>query len=159
MKKDENVAELADGTYRKTRYQDAILIGCRLLLIRHQDLGDGHSYWLLPGGERIPGESPEACVAREMFEETGLIVRVEELALDFPSPAGDLYVSLKTYRCVPVGGEAAQGFEPELGAASRYAIAEVRWLELSEEGALDLVAGDAFPHPQLQAIRVTLGCA
>ena len=155
---DENVAELTDGAYRKTRYQGAILKGCTILLIRHQDHESGRSYWLLPGGGRIPGESPESCVAREMLEETGLQVQVAELVLDFPSPSGDLYERLKTYRCIPVGGEAAPGFEPEPGAASRYAISEVRWLDLSEEGALELVADDAFTCPQLQAIRDHLGC-
>ena len=155
---DEIEAKLSDGAYRRTRYQGAILKGCTILLIRHQDHENGQSYWLLPGGGRNPGESPETCVAREMLEETGLKVQVAELVLDFPSPLGDLYERLKTYRCIPVGGEAAPGFEPELGAASRYAIAEVRWLDLSEESALELVADDAFTYPQLQAIRDHFGC-
>jgi len=155
---DQIEVKLEDGAYRRTRYQGAILKGCTILLIRHQEHESGKSYWLLPGGGRIPGESPEACIAREMLEETSLKVQVEELILDFPSPVGDFYERLKTYRCIPVGEEAAPGFEPEPGAAGRYAIAEVRWLDLSEECALELVADDAFTYPQLQAIRQRLGC-
>lgn len=41
----------------------------RVLLARN-DRGE----WELPGGQLEPGETPEACVVREVFEESGLTV-------------------------------------------------------------------------------------
>ncbi len=39
----------------------------RLLLVRNTD----RPGWEMPGGAREPGEDPEACVRREIFEESG----------------------------------------------------------------------------------------
>src|SRR5688572_6988267 len=47
----------------------------RVLLHRRADDG----YWSLPGGAIDPGETPAAAVAREVHEETGLIVRAERV--------------------------------------------------------------------------------
>ena len=44
-----------------------------LLLVSHGD------YWYTPGGRAEPGESLPACVKREVWEETGLDVEVNEL--------------------------------------------------------------------------------
>jgi 8-oxo-dGTP diphosphatase len=48
----------------------------RLLLQRRSDTGT----WGLPGGTVDPGEPPARTVAREVHEETGLVVRPERLA-------------------------------------------------------------------------------
>ena len=47
----------------------------RVLLARHTE-GD---VWLLPGGAVEPGEAPADAAVREMWEETGLVVRVTRL--------------------------------------------------------------------------------
>lgn len=46
----------------------------RVLLLRND-----RDEWELPGGRLEPGESPEQCVVRELAEETGWPVTVEEL--------------------------------------------------------------------------------
>jgi ADP-ribose pyrophosphatase YjhB (NUDIX family) len=51
----------------------------RLLLIKRGN-EPGRGLWSLPGGRVEPGESDEAAVAREVAEETGLVVTVGELA-------------------------------------------------------------------------------
>jgi 8-oxo-dGTP pyrophosphatase MutT (NUDIX family) len=48
----------------------------QLLLVRHVDPPTGEEYWLPPGGGRERGETLAACAVREVFEETGLAVRV-----------------------------------------------------------------------------------
>src|SRR5437764_15030413 len=57
--------------------------------------------WGLPGGWLKHAESPEAGLVREVFEETGLSVRVDALlAVDF---WGDSQLDL-LYRCSVLGG-------------------------------------------------------
>lgn len=59
----------------------ALFIGAKLLVIRRDDRGDipWPGYLDLPGGGKEPGESAEACVLRETFEEVGLVVRPDQL--------------------------------------------------------------------------------
>jgi ADP-ribose pyrophosphatase YjhB (NUDIX family) len=54
----------------------------RLLLTRRADSGQ----WCIPGGGMDAGESVEECCAREMREETGLVVRVVRLLGVYSSP-------------------------------------------------------------------------
>lgn len=53
-----------------------------LLLHRRDD----HDFWAFPGGKLEPSESLEACLMREMLEETGLEVAPERLLGIFSSP-------------------------------------------------------------------------
>ena len=54
----------------------------RVLLVRHSE-GD---VWLLPGGAIEPTEVPADAAVREMFEETGLLVRLTRLVGVFGGP-------------------------------------------------------------------------
>ena len=54
----------------------------RLLLVRHTEGG----VWLLPGGAIEPTEVPADAAVREMFEETGLLVRLTQLVGVFGGP-------------------------------------------------------------------------
>lgn len=51
-----------------------IVTGEKLLLV--SNTGD---YWYTPGGRLEPGESLEQCLVREVFEETGLQIEVDNL--------------------------------------------------------------------------------
>jgi ADP-ribose pyrophosphatase YjhB (NUDIX family) len=73
----------------------------RLLLIRR-----GHppheGMWSVPGGRVEAGESPEAAVAREVAEETGLRVRVGAAVGRIRIPAGEVVYDVVDFACVPV---------------------------------------------------------
>lgn len=55
----------------------------QVLLHRRRDNGA----WALPGGAMEIGESIEACAVREMWEETGLHVRIKRLVGVYSDPA------------------------------------------------------------------------
>lgn len=50
--------------------------GCYLMLHRvRKEADENHDKWVGIGGKFEPGESPEDCALREVFEETGLTMR------------------------------------------------------------------------------------
>jgi 8-oxo-dGTP pyrophosphatase MutT (NUDIX family) len=145
---------------RDIRYQGAIVRNHHLLLIRHQDhAADGRTYWLLPGGGRETDETEEACVAREMSEETGLDVTVERLLLDETTEAtARVYQRRRTYLCRADRGEAQPGYEPEPEVSAMYGIVEVRWFDLRDAAGWDpLMTADAITYPQVRRIQAALG--
>ncbi len=79
-----------------------LAIGGRFLLLRNE-----REEWELPGGRLEPAETPEACCAREIMEETSLQVTVGTL-IDawIYRPAADLGVLILSYGCELVGAEA-----------------------------------------------------
>lgn len=81
-----------------------------VLLIQRVGVGeyasDGHGTWSLPGGWLETGESPLVAVEREVFEETGLVVRAtnNEAWVWNRKPGGFDVVTL-VINCVDLGGE------------------------------------------------------
>ena len=66
----------------ETRYASrAIIVENGKLLMMHETVS---GQWMLPGGGREEGETPEECCLREAMEETGFVVKVKEhfLVLD-----------------------------------------------------------------------------
>ena len=59
----------------------ALVLGHRIAVLRRDDIPgiDFPGMLDVPGGGREPGESPEACVLREIAEETGLRLAPERL--------------------------------------------------------------------------------
>lgn len=145
---------------RYARYQGAIVRDHHILLIKHTNHGSRRSYWLIPGGGIEPDEAEEACVAREMWEETNLRVRVERLLLDEEAAPGGAYQRRKTYLCSVESGEASPGYEPEPDAAAVYSITEVAWFDLRtpEAWPAELLT-EHITFPLLQRLQVLLGYA
>ncbi|WP_234376286.1 NUDIX hydrolase [Streptomyces sp. CB01201] len=70
----------------------------RLLAIRRADKGT----WELPGGVLELDETPEASVAREVFEETGIHVEVNQLTGVYNNTTRGIVALV--FRCKPSGG-------------------------------------------------------
>lgn len=75
----------------------------RLLLVQRAN-PPAAGTWSLPGGRVEPGEDDAAAVAREVLEETGLVVTVQDLvgSVERDAPDGAVY-AINDYACAPVG--------------------------------------------------------
>jgi len=80
-------------------HQAVALSGEGVLLTLRGDLRG----WELPGGSAHPGESDEACVRREVREESGLLVEVEFLVGDYVR-TGFRPHTARIWRCRATGG-------------------------------------------------------
>lgn len=146
------------GQRPKVRYQGAIVRDGTVLLIRQREHATSRTYWLLPGGGMEPGETPEATVAREMREETNLIVRVERLLFDVAAETRFAHEREHTYLCTPIAGEAAPGHEPEPAFAAAYTFIEVRWVPLADQAAWgSVILDNPITLRSLQLLQVALG--
>ncbi|MFN2567718.1 MAG: GNAT family N-acetyltransferase [Gemmatimonadaceae bacterium] len=138
---------------RDIRYQAAVVREQHLLVVQVR-LTDGTTFWLLPGGGReASDESAEACVSREVHEETGLHVTAERLLSDVAAhPDDTTYERWRTYLCRVRAGEARPGAAD--GAAR---LAAVAWLPLSDEASWPpAIRSDRFLYPQLVRIATAL---
>jgi ADP-ribose pyrophosphatase YjhB (NUDIX family) len=145
-------------TDRNTRFQGAIIRGNQILLIRQIEHASGHDYWLIPGGGRIEGEDQEACVIREMKEETHLEVRVERLLFEESWQSESGYRQARTFLCTPFSGQARPGQEPEHEGAGAYSIVEVGWFDLCDEKSWgEKVRNDRITYHIMKRIQEALG--
>jgi 8-oxo-dGTP diphosphatase len=142
---------------RIIRYQGAIIKDHHVLLLRHREHKTGRSYWLFPGGGIEENETEEQCVAREMFEETGLTVKVERLLFTQPMLQPDRYKQRKIYLCSILNGEAKPGYEPAEDANMLYGIEEVKWFDLRDVMAWDEDMLNERLEPQVLELQKVLG--
>ncbi|MDP3963233.1 MAG: (deoxy)nucleoside triphosphate pyrophosphohydrolase [bacterium] len=87
--------------------------------------------WEFPGGKIEPGETPEACLERELMEELGIVTNVGEFIMENTYDYGDRVVRLLAYRVFYVSGEFQLNAHDEL-----------RWVEANEFSQFDFVEAD-----------------
>jgi 8-oxo-dGTP pyrophosphatase MutT (NUDIX family) len=125
----------------------------KILLTRRADNGR----WCLPGGHMEAGESVTEACAREMWEETGLTVRVVRLLGVYSSPhfvldygeQGRFQVVALNFEVEPTGG--ALGLSDETTEVGYFSAEEIARLDLLEHHR-ERVA-DAFAHRETTFIR------
>lgn len=105
----------------------------RVLLTRRMDNGR----WCLPGGHVDPGESVAEATAREVLEETGLVIRLGRLIGVYSSP--NYLVAYKDgnkaqFVSTCMAGEVIGG---EMGLSNETT--EVGFFELSEIAGMDVM--------------------
>ncbi|BAC88810.1 8-oxo-dGTP diphosphatase MutT [Gloeobacter violaceus] len=95
--------------------------------------------WEFPGGKILPGETPEACVAREVLEEVGLTVTVGELLAILEHDYSDFFVRIRAYLC-----------HSESDAARAIACDAVEWVEPRELDGYTFPVANAPLIPLIQ---------
>ncbi|WBQ02701.1 NUDIX domain-containing protein [Kribbella sp. CA-293567] len=119
----------------------AILDGDKLFLTRRTDNGE----WCLPGGGIEPGERPAETAEREVFEETGLVVRATALLGVYSNPdlvlvghdGSRVQIVGILFRAEVVGGTAGSSDE----------VTEVGWFTAEEAAELTIVANHQLLLP------------
>ena len=95
-----------------------IIRGERVLAMRrsrHRDAGAG--LWETVSGRVEPGESPLSAIAREITEETGLVVRVDPRPIDaYTARRGAAPMAVVVYRAAHVSGEVIRSDEHDAHA-------------------------------------------
>ncbi len=111
----------------------------RLLAIRRADNGT----WELPGGVLELAESPEAGVRREVLEETGIEVEVDELTGVYKNTTRGIVALV--FRCKPSGGTERTSEESTAVAWLTPEEASEQMSEVFAVRLLDALDGDG-PH-------------
>lgn len=103
----------------------------KLLLVRHGSTVDNGAFWAPPGGGLQYGETMQACLKREIKEETGLDVKVERFLFvnEFLQPP--LHAIEFFFEVEMTGGTLGTGSDPE-AAADEQLIEQVAWLTKKE---------------------------
>jgi len=102
----------------------------RFLLTRRQEGVHLEGHWEFPGGKCEPGETHEACLAREIREELGVEAAVGNEVFATVHVYSDRRVELHFLRCNVIGTP-----RPQLGQ-------EMRWVPREELATLRFAPAD-----------------
>lgn len=109
----------------------------RILMVRQTH--EGADLWMVPGGGIEDGEYSKEAALREVFEETGLQIKLKRLIwhVEEVSPQrGQRFVNF--FLAEVVGGELILGKDPEFDETHQV-LKEVKFLSRSEIQVLDRV--------------------
>lgn len=107
----------------------------KLLLVRHGSTVDNDAFWAPPGGGLQYGETMQACLKREILEETGLEVQVERFLFVNEFLHSPLHAIEFFFEVSVTGGALGTGTDPE-AAAGEQLIEQVQWLTIKELQAI-----------------------
>ena len=130
-----NPKAAAYGAKLRVRVCGICIQNDKLLLVRHGSTVNNTAFWAPPGGGLQYGETLQACLKRELQEETGLEVQVERFLfinefLQPPLHAVEFFFEAKI-----TGGVLSTGTDPE-AATGEQLIEHVQWLKLKELQAI-----------------------
>lgn len=124
------VVEVAAGlVYREGRY----------LIARRKPGVHLAGFWEFPGGKREPGETLEACLQRELFEELNIHVDIPIPFQVIRHEYAEKTVELHFFRC-----------RIERGHATALDCAEIRWVWPHELGDFEFPPAD---RPIIEALQ------
>ncbi|MFN3928812.1 MAG: A/G-specific adenine glycosylase [Thermoflexus sp.] len=95
--------------------------GDRVLIAQRPPQGMLGGLWEFPGGKVEPGEDLEDCLKRELQEELGIEVEVEEQVMTIRHTYTHMRITLHVFRCRWIGG-----------TPQPIGCADVRWVPIAE---------------------------
>lgn len=116
----------------------AIIDGSKLLAAQRSERMKEPLKWEFPGGKVEFGESHVQALKREIYEELGVDIEVQEFIDTGSSIIEDNKILLHVYKARIVHGEPA---------AKEHA--QLRWIELRDMQKLDWAAADIIPGRRL----------
>jgi ADP-ribose pyrophosphatase YjhB (NUDIX family) len=111
----------------------AVLVEDGEILLVEQYVSDTRA-WSLPGGTLEAGETLDACLVREVREETGLVVGLDRLLYLCDRIEAGRHVVHITFAVRRLGGHLRAGVEPEPGANPIRSVQMVPLRRLREHG-------------------------
>ncbi len=116
----------------------AVVQGPEGILLVRRDIEPARGLWSYPGGYMDRGETAPSAAAREVFEETGLVVSCRRLLGVYSYPTSIVLVIV--YEAEILSGRASPG--PECSEARWFSPGEIPWKELAfpsvQQALLDL---------------------
>ncbi|MFZ6001542.1 MAG: NUDIX domain-containing protein [Bacteroidota bacterium] len=102
------------GNRTRIRVCGLCLQGDRVLMVNHSNLGPS-AFWAPPGGGVDFGETLEEALVREMKEETGLDVSINEMLFICELVKPPLHAVEVFFKVEVIGGQLITGTDPESG--------------------------------------------
>lgn len=102
------------GNRLRTRVCGICAIDGKILMVRHKGIGLTDTFWCPPGGGVQFAETATQALEREFLEETGLIIRTQQLLFvnEFLQPP--LHAMELFFMTEILGGELQMGRDPEM---------------------------------------------
>jgi 8-oxo-dGTP diphosphatase len=110
-----------------------ILEGDRVLVTQRSEQMPHPLKWEFPGGKLLPGETPEACIIREIREELGVEISVIQLLPSVRHRYSDSDIKLIPFVCAIKGGEIDLTEHRSCDWVDRSRLEQIDWLEADRE--------------------------